>query len=119
MNSKFSVVKKVTPTLIKKYDISNKIFVELADLQSRNILLSIMNKSKSAQEVASELKIPNSTAYKKIERLLELSLISGVKSFSDDGRLVKYYHSNIDDIKIRVSKLEPSISFKKNTKVKK
>lgn len=103
--------------LVEKYDISHKIFKELANLESRHILFSIIKKPKKAQEISKELKIPISSTYKKIKSLIECSLILEKREFTDNG-IISYYQSCIDDVKINISKFEPSISFSRNPNVK-
>ena len=111
------MAKKLNPLLVEKYDISHKVLNELADLESRHILFSMIDKPKKAQEIAKEVKIPLSTVYKKMQELKKYSLISEKRDISGKG-IIKYYQSNIDDVKINVSKFEPSISFNRNPNVK-
>jgi predicted transcriptional regulator len=116
----FCLPKKVLPILVEKYDIANKIFNELVDLESRHILFSIIEKPKNVQEISEESKIPLSSVYQKIKNLMELSLIlEAERRFSARGPIAKYYQSRIDDVKISISKFEPTISFTENLKVKK
>ncbi len=115
----FRMARKINLQVIEKYDISNKIFNELADYQSRSILFSIIKKPKTPHEISRDLKIPRSTVYNKIEKLFQLSLVSVKRDFSDNGRIFRYYQSKIDDVKISISKFEPSISLKKNPKARK
>lgn len=110
--------KKLTPRLIKKFDITNKIFKELADFESRHILFSIVNNPKSIQEISLELKIPLSTAYQKIQNLKKISLISVQPEFLENGKIVQIYQSHVKDVQIHLSNFEPKISLKKNPKVK-
>lgn len=113
------MVKKLIPRLVKKYDISNKIFQELGDVDSRYILFSIIKKPKSVQEISDEIKIPLGTVYKKIEKLMDVSLVSMNRDFSESGRIIKYYQSQIDEIQVKISKFEPIISLNKNPNLKK
>ena len=112
------MAKKVTPRLVEKYDISHKVFNELANLESRHILFSIIKKPKRAQDIAKETKIPLSSVYKRITSLKECSLIYGKPDFGDSGHIITLYQSLIKDAKINVTKLEPTISFTKNQCVK-
>ncbi|MFQ5782109.1 MAG: winged helix-turn-helix domain-containing protein [Nitrosopumilus sp.] len=110
--------KKITPLLVEKYDISHKVLNELADLESRHILFSIIKEPKRVQEISKELKIPLSSVYKKIQSLKECSLISEKSDFSENGRIVTFYLSMIKDVKINITKFEPVISFTKNQNMK-
>ena len=109
---------KLRPLLIEKYDISHKIFNELIDLESRHILFSIIKKPKRAQEVSKELNIPLSSVYKKIQSLKECSLISEKSDFIETGHIATFYQSKIEDVKINITKFDPSISFTRNRNVK-
>jgi len=110
---------KVSPLLVEKYDIANKILNRFADLESRHILFSIIKKPKTVKKISEELKIPQSSAYKKIQDLLDGSLILEVKrGFGDNGGIIKYYQSRIDDVNISISRFEPEISFQKNSRIK-
>jgi len=112
------MAKKIHPLLVEKYDISHKIFNELIDLESRHILFSIIKKPKRAREVSKELKIPLSSVYKKIRSLKECSLVSEESDFLETGHIATFYQSKIEDVKINITKFEPSISFTKNLNVK-
>lgn len=113
------VKKKVTPLLIEKYDISQKMLKEFSNLESRHILFSIIDKPKKVQDISKKLKIPLSSVYKRMESLKSCSLVSEQTSFSDGGQIVKYYQSKIKDVNISIQKFEPKITFSKNLKVKK
>ena len=112
------MVKKPTPRLIRKYDITSKIFKEFGDLESRYILFSIVSTPKSAQEISDELKIPLSTVYKKIKSLMFVSLISIKRDFLENGRITNLYQSKVNDVQIKISKFEPVISLCKNPHLK-
>ncbi|MHA7646660.1 hypothetical protein [Nitrosopumilus sp. S4] len=111
------MAKKLNPLLVEKYDISNKIFNELANLESRHILFSIIDKVKTVEDISRELKIPISSVYKKIHSLNDCSLILEKSDFSKKGHIVIWYQSKIKDVKINLTKYEPIISFTKNRKV--
>ena len=110
--------KKIIPLLVEKYDISHKILNQFVDLESRHMLFSIIKKPKSAQEISKELKIPLSSVYKKIQELNVCSLVSEKSGFSEKGPIVTFYQSLIKDVKISITKFEPSISFTKKRNVK-
>lgn len=112
------MAKKIRPLLVEKYDISHKVFNELADLESRYILFSIIKKPKRIQEISKELQIPLSSAYKKIQSLKECSLVSEEADFIKTGHIATFYQSRIKDVKIIITKFELRISFTKNKDVK-
>ncbi|WP_148680153.1 hypothetical protein [Nitrosopumilus maritimus] len=112
------MTKKLRPLLVEKYDISHKIFNELANLESRHILFSIIKKPKTTQEISKELKIPMSSVYKKIHSLKECSLILEKSDFAKTGHVNRLYQSLIRDVKISIKEFEPKITFSKNTSIK-
>lgn len=109
-------MKKMSPIHATKFDINHKILHLFSDLESRHILFSIINKSKSVQEITKELKMPLSSTYKKIQSLEENALISSELIFTNNGHKVKLYQSRIIDVNIIISKFKPTITFKKNLK---
>ena len=112
------MAKKLRPLLVEKYDISHKVLKELTNLESRHILFSIIKKPKKIQEIAEELKIPLSSAYKRIQSLKDCSLILEKPDFAENGHIVTWYQSKIKDVKITIKEFEPSISFTKNPNLK-
>jgi len=112
-------MKKSKVLLTEKYDISQKIFKELVNLESRHILFSIIKHPKSIIDIAKEQKIPVSTAYKKMASLEKCALIHENIDFAKNGHITKYYQSKIKDVEISISKFEPEIGFSKNNLVKK
>ncbi len=112
------MIKKPKVLLTEKYDISNKILSELANLESRHILFAIMKQPKSAQTISREQKIPLSSVYKRITSLKECSLIHEKADFAMSGHVARYYQSKIKDIEIIITKFEPKISFTKNKLIK-
>ncbi|MBT8173989.1 MAG: winged helix-turn-helix transcriptional regulator [Nitrosopumilus sp.] len=89
-------------------------FNELAHLESRHILFSIIKEPKSILEISKEMKIPLSSAYKQIQSLKDCFLIIEKKDFAESGHITTFYQSVIKDVKISITKFEPSISFTKN-----
>lgn len=108
------MIKKPKILLAEKYDISNKILNELANLESRHILFATMKQPKSVQDISREQKIPQSSVYKRIESLKEYSLVHEKVAFSEKGYITRYYQSKIKDIEISITKFEPKIRFRKN-----
>ena len=110
---------KLKPSLVEKYDISNKMLNELVHLESRHILFSIIKTPKTILDISKELKIPRSSAYKQIQSLKKCSLITEKTDFTESGHIAAFYQSLIKDVKISITKFEPSISFTKNEITKK
>lgn len=100
---------------LKKYDITQRVFNALTDAQSRTILFSLIKKEKSAEELVFELRMPMSSIYKKINGLLELSLVeisSVIKSTM--GKEINLYKSRISKAEITITKIEPEIRIYPN-----
>lgn len=114
----FCLRKKLNPLLVEKYDISHKVFKELADLESRHILFSIIDEPKRIQDISKELHIPLSSAYKKICNLKDCSLVSERHGFSETGHVTRWYQSKIKDANIDIVNFEINLSFAKNHRVK-
>lgn len=107
-------MKKLTPSQIKKYDIDQKIIHELANLESRQVLFSIVKQAKTPANISSKNKIPLSTVYVKLKNLKELSLAYVEKTELEDGYKIKYYKSRIRSADISISKQKPKLVLTKN-----
>lgn len=109
------MVKRISLTQLKKYDVNQKVLEALADAQSRAILFSVIKEGKTAAEIAEEHRIPLSSVYKKISDLEELSLIKVEKwILSDNGKKFKLYKSRISKADVSIRKPEPVISLSPN-----
>ena len=106
------MVKRLTLPQLKKYDITQKVIEALADAESRAILFSIIKSGKTASELSEKLKIPQSSVYKKLGELEELTLIEVEKwMLSDKGRKFKVYRSRISKADISIKKPEPVLNL--------
>ncbi len=73
----------------------------LADEYSRAILLSTIDKSKSAIEVSAERNIPISTAYRRLHDLEEAGLVVVERSVvSEDGKRFELYRSTVRSVAV-------------------
>ena len=70
----------------------------VSDKYCRTILKAILDKPKSAIEIASETKTPISTAYRRIQTLHDSKLIQASGMISDDGKKLFLYKSKIKGI---------------------
>ncbi len=78
-----------------------RVLSALADVYSRNILLSTVTQAKSATDLSRQHNIPLSSAYRRIHELTEAGLISIERSvISDDGKRFDLYRSTIRSIKV-------------------
>ena len=106
---------KITLPQLKKYDITQKVIMALADAESRVILFSIIRKGKTASDLSGSLKIPLSSVYKKLSDLEYLTLIEVEKYLtSDNGRRFKIYRSRINKAEIIIKKPEPVVLLSAN-----
>ena len=106
---------KITLPQLKKYDITQKVIMALADAESRVILFSIIRKGKTASDLSGSLKIPLSSVYKKLSDLENLTLIEIEKTvLSENGKRFKVFKSRINKAEILIRKPEPVLSLSAN-----
>lgn len=107
---------KKRPSLLqlKKYDVTQKLMVALANIESRAILFATVRSGRTVADLSSALRIPLSTVYKKVSELEELGLISESSEFRGEGGRVKVYRSRIKAVEIRIKKTEPRVDLIKN-----
>ena len=104
--------RRITLPQLKKYDITQKVILALADAESRAIIFSIIRKGKTASNLSESLKIPLSSVYKKLSDLEDLTLIEIEKTIlSEKGRRFKVYKSRINKAEISIKKSEPILSL--------
>jgi len=107
--------RRITLPQLKKYDITQKVFEALADAESRTILFSIIKRGLTATEIAEKYKIPQSSVYKKLTELEELTLVKVDQwLISDKGRKYKVYKSRISKADITIKKPEPALTLVSN-----
>ena len=107
--------RRITLPQLKKYDITQKVILALADAESRAIIFSIIRKGKTASNLSESLKIPLSSVYKKLSDLEDLTLIEIEKTIlSEKGRRFKIYKSRINKAEILIKKSEPTLSLSAN-----
>ena len=107
--------RRITLPQLKKYDITQKVILALADAESRAIIFSIIRKGKTASNLSQSLKIPLSSVYKKLSDLEDLTLIEIEKTIlSEKGRRFKIYKSRINKAEISIKKSEPILSLSAN-----
>ena len=99
--------RKISLPQLKKYDITQKVIMALADAESRVILFSIIRKGKTASDLSGSLKIPLSSVYKKIIRFRKFNAGTSRKTIlSEKGRRFKVYRSRINRAEISIKKPE-------------
>ena len=87
---------------LSEYDITQKIMESLVNACHRSVLFSIVNSSKDAPQIASELNISLSAVYKTLGKLEELTLVEIDKFNFVDGKKIKCYKSRIGRAEIKL-----------------
>ena len=70
----------------------------VSDKYCRTILKTIMDRPKSAMEIAAETKIPISTVYRRIQTIHDNKLVQASGMISEDGKKLFLYKSKIKGI---------------------
>ena len=70
----------------------------LSDKYCREIIKSILSKSKSVIEIANETKIPLSTVYRRIQTLHDNKLLATSGTITEDGKRLFLYKSKVKGI---------------------
>ena len=86
---------------INKEQSKDNLLSIVSDKYCRTILKAILDKPKSAMEIASETKTPISTVYRRIQNLHENKLVQASGMISDDGKKLFLYKSKIKGINSR------------------
>ena len=88
---------------LSKYDITQRIMETLINACHRNVLFSILNIPKDANQISNELGVSLSAVYKTLTNLEEMSLVNVEKfEFTDDGKKIKLYKSRIGKAEIKI-----------------
>ncbi len=96
-------------------DRKERILEALGDRWSREILLMLNESPRSAQEIQSTNRIPQSTLYRKLHELGEIGLVGVQRSvISPDGKRVELYRSLLDELKVemRGARLRIDVRFR-------
>jgi DNA-binding HxlR family transcriptional regulator len=96
-------------------DRKERILEALGDRWSREILLMLNESPRSAQEIQSSNRIPQSTLYRKLHELTEIGLVGIQRSvISPDGKRVELYRSLLDELKVemRGARLRIDVRFR-------
>jgi hypothetical protein len=101
-------------TLVFRYEEAIPRLQVLSDIVSHKIILSTIETSKTAQQVASENDLPLSSTYKKIHRLYEMDLLCIDKVSIDECGKVLYYKSKIRSLEFSLKKDGSLLQLEKN-----
>lgn len=79
----------------------------LADDYSRHIMLSTVERAKSVEELSHSLMIPISTAYRRVNEMKEVGLLTVEKTIlTDEGKKSELYRSAFKGINLQLEKGE-------------
>jgi len=111
-SGKIEELEKIKQELQKEqYD---KLLIVLADDVSRKIIEILTNNELSHLQISKKLKIPQTTTYRKIKKLEELTLIKKSKVVRNlDGTEESYYTSWVSEIGIKIKDGIVSYNFEK------
>ena len=88
---------------LSKYDITQRIMETLVNTCHRNVLFSVLNNAKDANQISDELGISLSAVYKTLTNLEEMSLVTVEKFiFNDERKKIKLYKSRIGKAQIKI-----------------
>ena len=88
---------------LSKYDITQRIMETLVNTCHRNVLFSVLNNAKDANQISDELGISLSAVYKTLTNLEEMSLVAVEKFiFNDERKKIKLYKSRIGKAEIKI-----------------
>ena len=88
---------------LSKYDITQRIMETLINTCHRNVLFSVLNNAKDANQISDELGISLSAVYKTLTNLEEMSLVAVEKFiFNDERKKIKLYKSRIGKAEIKI-----------------
>jgi len=97
------------------YEETIPILQELADIISQKIILSTIDAPKSAQQIAAENHLPQSSTYKKIRKLCTMKLLCVDKiQLNGSGKKVFYYKSKVRSCQFNLGRGESVLQFEKN-----
>ena len=85
---------------LSEYDITQKIMDSLVNPCHRAVLFSVVNESKIANQISSDLNISLSAVYKTLGKLEELTLVFVEKFEFREGKKIKFYKSRIGNAEI-------------------
>jgi hypothetical protein len=89
----------------------------LADTVSHKIILSTIEESRTAQQIAQENELPLSSTYKKIKRLQAMDILCVERIRLDDsGKRVLYYKSRVKSVEFSLRKAGLLLQLERNEK---
>jgi hypothetical protein len=90
----------------------------LADEYSRKILLVTIDRARSVEELSGAEQIPISTAYRRVNEMRDLGLLTVEKTIiTDDGKKFELYRSSFRGIKLQLNQGEILVDVELNEDV--
>ena len=90
----------------------------LADEYSRKILLVTIDRARSVEELSGTEQIPISTAYRRVNEMRDLGLLTVEKTIiTDDGKKFELYRSSFRGIKLQLNQGEILVDVELNEDV--
>ena len=90
----------------------------LADEYSRKILLSTVDKPRSVEELSQSLQIPISTAYRRVNEMKDVGLLTVEKTIiTDEGKKFELYRSSFRAMSIQLDRGEVVVDAELNEDV--
>jgi hypothetical protein len=100
---------------INPHDDTLSLLQEIADVQAQKVILSVIDRAKSAQEIALENGLPLSSTYKKIRRLCKINLLCvDTIQLDDSGKKIFLYRSKIRSCQFLLRVEGSTLRFEKN-----
>ena len=104
--------------IIKPDDLKQSILIVLADKEMKQILDATTYTIKSVNDIVIETGIPRTTAYRKINWMLEQGLLGVMKIIiTNDGKKMSLFQSTLKSIKIYYEYTQIIIEAEKNSDV--
>lgn len=103
---------------ITGHNVRDAIIRALADEYSRKILLSTVEKARSVEELSHSLEIPISTAYRRVNEMRDIGLLTVEKTIiTDDGKKFELFRSAFKALNLQLEKGEIIIDVELNEDV--
>lgn len=104
--------------IIKPDDLKQSILTTLADNDMKQILDATTHTIKSVNDIVIETGISRTSAYRKINWMLEQGLLGVMKiTITDDGKKMSLFQSTLKSININYENAQVTVEAEKNTDV--
>jgi predicted transcriptional regulator len=100
-----------SPHKIEEESTKDNLLGIVSDKYCRSILKAIMDKPKSAMDLAMECQIPISTVYRRIQVLHDSKMLYTSGSISEDGKKFFLYKSKIKEIQTHFNNGEVQVEL--------